>query len=595
MKGFLKYLLASFLGVFAAIIFMGLFFMVIFSAIASFSDKEPSIKENSILHLTLSQQIVDHAEDNPFENFDFNTFQVKNQIGLDKLLKTLDKAAIDDNIRGIFLDLSGLQAGNSTIMEVRKGIEQFKESGKFIYAYSEGYSQYAYYLASLADEVHLYPEGQMDLKGLYMEVAMLKGMLDKIGVEAQVFRGPDNKYKSAAESLMYEKMSAENREQLQRLLDVMWEDWLNTVSSNRSISVADLEMYADSIVIRNADDALTKGLVDKLSFRDEVIQKLMAEVEVEDKDDLELVTYGKYQGVPRPKVEGETKSYKIKDKVGVIYAAGAIVSGGGEQGQMGSATIVKAIEAAQEDTTVKAIVMRVNSGGGSALASDVMWRAVEKAKEEKPFVVSMGDVAASGGYYISCGADQIWADENTITGSIGVIGLIPNVQELMTEKMGINFDVIRTNDQSDFLSVMRPARDMETAVINESITEVYETFLGKVSEGRGLPVELVDSFARGRVWIGADAMERGLVDSLGGLNEAIEAAARLAELDEYKIRSFPEEKDPFQQIMEEFNAQVETYFGERIFGDEFIYVQKIKQLKDINGVQMRMPYEVIIH
>ena len=425
-----------------------------------------------------------------------------------------------------------------------------------------------------------------------MEMAMLKNMLNKVGVEAQVFRGPDNKYKSAAEALMYDKMSPENREQMQRLLDVVWEDWLTTVSNSRNISVDQLEAFADSILIREPQDAVKYGLVDKLSFRDEVMELLMAAVEVEKKDDLNMVSLAKYSKVPRVEVEGEEKPYKIKNKIGVIYASGNIVSGSGEQGQMGSASIVKAIEAAEKDTTVKAIVMRVNSGGGSALASDVMWRAAQKAKETKPFVVSMGDVAASGGYYISCGADMIFADENTITGSIGVIGIIPNMQELMTEKVGINFDVVRTNEQSDFLSVMRPARENESDIINESITRVYDTFISKVSEGRGIEAALVDSFARGRVWIGRDALERNLVDSLGGLDDAISAAAKLASLDNYKLRVFPKDKDPFQALMEGFNAQ--AYFGTKMFGDDFVYVEKIKSLREIQGIQMRLPYEMII-
>ncbi|HAS36136.1 MAG TPA: signal peptide peptidase SppA [Flavobacteriales bacterium] len=594
MKGFLKSFFASFLGVFAALIFMGLFIMVIVSAIGSLSDDKPEIKENSILQIRLAKEIVDHAVDNPFENFDFQSFDMKSQIGLDDVLSSLDNASVDPKIKGIFLDISGLNAGMATIMEVRKAIDAFKESGKFIYAYSEGYSQFGYYLASAADEVHLYPEGEMDLKGLYMEMAMLKNMLNKVGVEAQVFRGPDNKYKSAAEALMYDKMSPENREQMQRLLDVVWEDWLTTVSNSRNISVDQLEAFADSILIREPQDAVKYGLVDKLSFRDEVMELLMAAVEVEKKDDLNMVSLAKYSKVPRVEVEGEEKPYKIKNKIGVIYASGNIVSGSGEQGQMGSASIVKAIEAAEKDTTVKAIVMRVNSGGGSALASDVMWRAAQKAKETKPFVVSMGDVAASGGYYISCGADMIFADENTITGSIGVIGIIPNMQELMTEKVGINFDVVRTNEQSDFLSVMRPARENESDIINESITRVYDTFISKVSEGRGIEAALVDSFARGRVWIGRDALERNLVDSLGGLDDAISAAAKLASLDNYKLRVFPKDKDPFQALMEGFNAQAHAYFGTKMFGDDFVYVEKIKSLREIQGIQMRLPYEMII-
>ncbi len=594
MKGFLKSFFASFLGLFVALIFMGIFFIVIISALGSMSDDKPEIKENSILQITLGKEIVDHAVDNPFENFDFQNFDVKSQIGLDDVIQSLDNASVDPKIKGIFLDISGLQAGMATIMEIRNSLDAFKESGKFIYAYSEGYSQFGYYLASSADQVHLYPEGEMDMKGLYMEIAMLKNMLDKVGVEAQVFRGPDNKYKSAAESLMYDKMSPENREQMQRLLDVVWGNWLTTVSNSRGVSVEQLDTLADSITIREPKDAVKYGLIDKLSFRDEVIAQLMDAVEVEKKDDLNLVSLSKYAKVPRVAIEGEEKSYKIKDKIGVIFASGNIVSGSGEQGQMGSASIVKAIEAAEKDTTVKAIVMRVNSGGGSALASDVMWRAAQKAKESKPFVVSMGDVAASGGYYISCGAAMIFADENTITGSIGGIGIIPNIQELMQEKMGVNFDVVRTNAQSDFLSVMRPAREQETAIVNESITRVYDTFISKVSEGRGIDPVLVDSFARGRVWIGRDALDRKLVDSLGGLDDAIAAAAQLATLENYKVRVFPEDKDPFKAILEEFNAQAQVYFGEQIFGDDFVYVEKIKSLREMQGIQMRLPYEMII-
>ncbi len=596
MKQFFKFMLASLVGMVLAITILFSSFFIIISIVAASSDKEVKVKDNSVLRITLSQEIQDHAKEDPFENFDFNTFEVNQPLGLDAILENIEKAKTDEKIEGIVLEVSGLQAGMGTIMEIRNKLQEFSdETDKWIYAYSETYTQYAYYLATTADEVHLYPEGGMEVKGLYTEIAMMKGMFDKMGIDMQVFRGPDNKYKSFAETFMYEEISAENREQIQRFIDVIWDDWKVSIGEARGMSVDKLDMLADSVVIRNPKDAVEQGLVDKLSYKDEFEAMIRAKLELEEDKDIEYVSLGKYNKVPKKKGEDEPKSWKVKDKVGVIFAAGGIVSGRGEPGQMGSATIVEAVEAAEKDSTIKAVVLRVNSGGGSALASDVMWRSLEKLKESKPLIVSMGDVAASGGYYISCGGDKIFADANTITGSIGVIGLIPNAGELLKDKMGLNFSTVRTNENANFLSVVRPATGMERTVINESITDVYETFLNRVAEGRGMTTDEVDSIARGRVWVGPDAKEIGLVDELGGLEDAIAAAAEVAELENYKIKTFPEEEDPFEALIKELSGDAKIYLAKELLGDEYIYYKHLNKFKDMQGIQLIMPYEVIIH
>jgi len=588
MKSFLKYSLATVVGIVLSVIILFGLLGVVIGIASSMSEKEVVVKENSILKLRLNTPIVDHSTDNPFDNFDFGSFTVKSNLGLDDVLKNIEKAKTDEKIKGIYLQLSGLQTGYANLKEIRDALVDFKESEKFILAYAEGYNQGTYYLASVADEVHLFPEGDFDLRGLYTELMFFKGALEKIGVQAQVFRGPGNKYKSAVEPFMYDKMSESSKVQVGRFLEVFWDEWLNDVSASRNLNKDSIDLWAENVKVRLASDALELGLVDKLSYSSDIEALLKEKTETEEDDDLEFISIPKYNKV---KASKDKKSWKIKNKIAVIYAAGGIVSGNGEQGEIGSAALTKQINDAKEDTTIKAIVLRINSPGGSALASEVIWKATQEAKNEKPFIVSMGNLAASGGYYISCGADKIYADVNTITGSIGVFAMIPNVESLMTDKLGITFDGVKTNSNADLISVSKPISAEGQAVIQEGIDHIYNLFLQRVADGRGMELSMADSVARGRVWAGRDALDYGLVDEIGGLNSAIDYAKEAAGLEDYKLKAYPEKKDPFEQIMEELSNQAKFNIAEELLGEDFRVYQQLRAIRKMEGYQARMPFE----
>lgn len=594
MKQFFKYMLASATGILVAGgILMLIFFSIVFGAISGLEgkmeDKQVKVKDNSVLHLTLSNVIEDNEEKNPFADLDLGPFQQNQKDGLNKILKTIENASKDDKIKGIFLESSYFPGGLAQMEEVRNALEDFKKSDKWIIAFSENYSQGAYYMASVADKVYLYPEGSLTFKGLSSNLMFFKGVLEKLGIEMQILRGPDNKYKSAVEPFLYEKMTDSNREQMTALLDSFWGHMLKDISQSRKISVADLEKVADSLLIRSGGDAVKLGFIDGVKYKDEVIAEMMERVEVEDEDDLHLIAYSKYKK-NKPKDEGETKSYKIKNKVAVIYASGEIRSGKSNDNVMGSATIAKAIKKARQDSNVKVIVLRVNSPGGSALASDVMWRETQLARKEKPLIVSMGNLAASGGYYISSGADYIFADENTITGSIGVYGMMPNLEKLMTDKIGVTFDQVKTNEHSDWGGVFRPMDAFEKGAIQESIVQVYDTFLLRVAKGRKMSVEDVDKVAQGRVWTGKDAIKIGLVDEIGGLEEAIAYAVKKADLEEYKIKEYPEQKDPIEEMLKQLTDGAEETFVKEKLGKHYVYLQRIENLKSMQGIQARLPF-----
>lgn len=599
MKQFFKFMFASVAGFFiSGFVLMLIFFAMLGGVLSSkleFGKSQPfSLKDKSILHLSLTEEIVDRSSPNQI-NFDFGTFQPKNKIGLNELIKNIEKAKEDEKIEGIFLDLSTVNVGMASLEEIRKALLDFKESEKFIVSFGEMYSQKAYYLASVSDEVMLYPEGMMELMGLSTEIMFLKGMFEKLDIDMQVIRGRNNKFKSAVEPYMLDKMSDANREQTSKFLGSMWMHMLTGIGEQRGLAVAELNMFADSMTIRTADHAVDYKLVDRIAYRDEVMNNLKERVGVEEDDKLNLVKFSEYKRSSKPfkKLKKELKKDEKdnKGRIAVVYAVGAIESGEGDDETIGSDRIARAIRKARKDTTIDAIVLRVNSPGGSALASDVMWRETVLAKEAKPFVVSMGDVAASGGYYIACAADKIYANENTITGSIGVFGVLPNAQGFFNEKMGITFDRVKTNEHSDLGSFSRGLTDREYRVIQEGVEDIYGDFLAKVAEGRGMSTEAVDAIGQGRVWSGVDAKEIGLVDEFGGLKEAVAAAAELAELEDYKRVEYPEIKDPFEEIMKNLTgqSQFETKLKTMMPTEYRIYNQ-IKNIDKMEGVQARLPF-----
>ncbi len=587
MKQFFKFMFASMLGFFITLIIVFFLMVGIIASIATIASKETVVvKENSVLHLKLTTEIVDRGGGSPFETFDFMTFSPSRAIGLNDLLKSLEKAAEDDNIAGIFLDLSIIPAGWSTIDEIRKGIKDFKESGKFVITYGETLIQNAYYLGSVADELYLHPEGTIDFRGINSELAFLKNMLDRLGIDPQVVT--HGEYKSAGEPLMREDLSDENREQIRSYISSIWNNVLADIATSRGVTINHLNEVANNLNARNTDLAMEWKMIDGTAHRDEVYDILKERLGLDEDDDISFVTLGAYGRAPLPKSMIQPRS---KNKVAVVYGSGNIISGPGSERTIGSERIAGALRQARKDDDVKAIVFRINSPGGSALASDIILREVILAAQEKPVVASMGDVAASGGYYIACAADYIVASPNTITGSIGVIGMMPNMQEFFNEKLGITFDNVKTNDMADFPSVSRPMTPAERRLIKESIGEVYDTFTAHVAEGRNIPVSVVDELGRGRVWSGSEARQNGLIDDFGGLQLAVDKAIELAELEDYRIVEYPIRKELIEQIMEGFGG-VQERILQRKLGHSYRYYRQINDARDMTGILMRMPYDI---
>lgn len=584
-------------GVVLIFIFVAVLVGSLSTAFESQGKKTTAIEENSILHLTLDKEIIDRHNENSF-TIDFGPFQEKGKIGLNKTIEYIKKAKDDEKIKGIYVDLSGMAVGMASIEDIRDALVDFKTSGKWIISYSEAYGTGSYYLASVADEVYIYPEGDMSFLGLSSEMMFLKGMLEKLDIEPQILRGPDNKYKSAVEPLLYDKMSESNREQMEKILNSLWGQMLQDISASRNIPVATLNEIAETAQVKKPSDAVALGLATKTIYKDELLEMLRARVEAEKIDKIEFVSLEKYFRTPElKKAEDLKKVLAIKDKIAVVYAIGGISSGEGSDEEIGSERISKAIREARMDTTVKAIVLRVNSPGGSALASDVIWRESILAKAEKPFIVSMGDVAASGGYYIACAADKIYASPNTITGSIGVFGIIPNMEKFFKNKLGITFDVAKTNNYADMMTVSRALKDDERAMIEDMIIDIYDDFIAKVAEGRNMTPDQVDEVARGRVWTGTDALDLGLVDELGGLDAAITYAAEMAKVEDYKTVGYPTIKDPFEEIMKELTGEAKTWAAGIFFGDDVRWMkhyQQLQMVRDMEGIQMRMPYSIEI-
>jgi len=421
----------------------------------------------------------------------------------------------------------------------------FKESGKFIIAHADMYSQSAYYLASVADKVYLTPEGAMSWLGINSQVMFFKRALDKLGIEAQVIK--EGEYKGAPEMFMYEKLSAENRAQIQSYIGSIWNHLVTNVALSRNLQVDSLNYMADNLLIANGEAALKYKMIDGLKYYDEVLNELKELTDTPEKDDLKAVTMKKYIKVPAKRKEKGL----IRDKIAVVYATGSIVSGDKEGDIISSDRFAKAVRKARRDSTIKAIVLRVNSGGGSALASEVIWREVKLASETKPVIASMGDVAASGGYYILAAANKVIANPTTITGSIGVFGVILNGPEFMKSKLGITSDVVKTNKHSDFGSFFRPLDTSEKSVLQNEIGNIYKTFVTRVADGRGMTTEDVDKIARGHVYSGEDALNINLIDEFGGLTKAIAIAANEAGLENYRIVNYPEVKDPLEMILKQ--------------------------------------------
>lgn len=591
MKDFFKYVLATIVGFILSQIFLiilGFIMIGLIVAAGTMGDREEEgIEPNSILHITLNHPIVERTSDNPFDRIGFTFMDMPKPESLRNIINSIRRAAEDDDIEGIYLDVGLALYPYATLQEIRNALVDFRESGKFIYAYSEYLDHKTYFLTSTADKIYMHPEGFCNWLGFSTEVMFLKGALDKLDIKPKVIRV--GKFKAAVEPLLRKDMSPENEEQLRELLFSTWNHYLEQISETRGVPVELLAQAADSAKIVQPRDAVEYNLVDEEGFEDQV-RILMAEnLELDEVEDLELVSL--------PDYIDETDRDFTGDEIALVYAVGDIVMGSGDNQTIGSETLSKAIREAREDDDVKAIVLRVNSPGGSALASDVILREVKLAKAEKPVIVSMGDLAASGGYYISCFADAIVAEPNTITGSIGVFGVIPIMEEFWNNKLGITWDRVKTGPFADIGNVNREMTAQEEALIQSLITDIYTDFIVHVANGRGLDTGFVNSIAQGRVWSGIQAEELGLVDMLGGMDSAFALAARAAELeeDDYRISIYPKQEDPFQQIMKDFSGSTRQWALRTFLPEEYKVLEEIEKVKNMKGIQAKLPYRLEIN
>ncbi len=579
---FLRNLLAAIIGCLIAFGILFLMFMIFVSLISSAEDGI-AISDNSILELQIQQPINDYVGNN--EADPFSSFFGKAQ-GLDEILHAIRVAKDDQDIKGISINNSFIMGGIAQTQAIRKALSDFKESGKFIYAYADYYMQKDYYLASVADSIFLNPVGGMDFRGLSSEVLFFKDFQEKTGVKMEVIR--HGKYKSAVEPYLENEMSDANRTQIKELLSSIWNTMITDISKGRNINEQNLNVIADTLGGRLPKYAKASGLIDDTLFYDQYEGRLRQASSLNATDEIKYVSLNDYT-----KRSNKKTINKGKDKIAVVFAQGEILYGEGDQNVIGQGMITEALVKARDDKKVKAIVLRVNSPGGSALTSDIIWREVELAKKEKPVVVSMGNVAASGGYYIAAGAHKIFAEPTTVTGSIGVFGTIPNVNELAAD-IGVNAEQVGTNKNSTGYSLFEPMTDSFRKVVKEGVEQTYGTFLERVAQGRNISVALVDSMAQGRVWSGVDAKKIGLIDELGNLDDAIGAAAVLAELENYGIKKYPKYKTGLEKLMEDMShakSKVGQAFIKEELGDEAYDV--LKQMKSTlkqKGIQARMPF-----
>lgn len=587
MKSFLKYLLATIIGVFISLFIAFLIFLGIIGSIVSSTDKPFQPKPNSVLIIKLNYPIMDRSSQNPMDNFDFSTFRTIKRLGLNDILKNIEKAKDDENIKGIFLDLTVIPAGYATVEEIRESLKKFKESGKFIIAFGELYSQKAYYLASVANRIYLTPAGIIDFSGIAKHVLFYKGTFDKLGIEPQIIR--HGEYKSYVEPYILKEMSKANKEQTIEYVGDIWNYALKGISSSRNISLNQLNKIADDLTsIVDLEKAIEYKFIDGLKYRDEVYDEIKDTLLIAKDKKISFVSLSKYDGTPKKRKEKGL----IHNKIAIVYAQGDINIGEGDENSIGATRISKALKTAREDTSIKAIVFRVNSPGGTILGSEIIRREVELAAQSKPLIASMGDVAASGGYYILCNADTIIANPNTITGSIGVLGIIYNAKKFMNEKLGLTSDLVKTNDKSDLGSFFRPLTNAEKSLLQKYIEKSYYDFIGYVANGRGMTLDEIDNIGRGRVWSGEDALENGLIDLFGGLEKAVEIAAEISGLETYRIVELPKQEDPFELIIKEIAGEAKTKLLKAELGDNYKYIQEFKKLLQFEGIIARIPFDV---
>lgn len=590
MADFFKYVFATVIGIVISFILLIVIFVGLFMGIVSSlnDDKTTTVNSNSVLLLNLDQSVSERSATDPLSGLPLVGNESPRSLGFNDIIKALQAAKYDDNIKCIYINVSSPNIGFATMKEIRDAIIDFKTSKKKVIAYSEVYTQGAYYLASAADKVYLNPEGALEFKGLSSQITFFKGALDKFGIEAQVIRV--GSYKSAVEPFMTDKMSDKNREQVTVYLNGLYQTFLEGIGKSRNISKDSLYHFADDYKIQQPKDALKYKLIDGLFYKDQVIDELKSLSGTYKSKTIETISINDYAN----NVVNENKGNSAKDKIAVVYANGDIIGGEGSNLQIGSERISRDIRKAREDSSVKAIVLRVNSPGGSALASDVIWREIILSKKVKPVIASFGNVAASGGYYIACAADSIIVQPNTITGSIGVFGMIPNFQKLFNKELGITFDGVKTGKYADIMSTTRPMTAGERLIVQTDVNRVYDSFITRVANGRKKSKSYIDSIAGGRVWTGTDAVRIGLADRTGNFNDAIQAAVKKAKLKEYRIVEYPEVLSPLKSLMENTTDKVKTYYAKQELGSNYAIYQQMKSAISKSGVQARMPFEVVV-
>ncbi|NQY67699.1 MAG: signal peptide peptidase SppA [Flavobacteriales bacterium] len=579
MLKFLKYVLATMVALFLSVLVL----CGIILALASSGETEITVKPQSILTINLGKDISDRSGPAAFDPLGSPSSFFETKIGLNDILKSIQYAKSDDNIAGVYLKVGNGSTSLAILDEIRNQLLDFKTSEKFIVSYGENYSQKSYYIASVCDTIYINPQGLLEFKGLGTIVRFYKKTLEKLNLKPRVFR--HGKFKSFVEPFTREDMSKENKEQKQKLLSSIWGNMLNRISTERNIDPTSLNNIADSILIRNSEGAVDYMLADGIAFEDEFKSLLKSHLGKGEKDKLNFISISQYS-----KTIAEPKSLS-SDQIAIIYATGEIVSHGNEYNEenMVASKICKAIKKAREDNNIKAIVLRINSPGGSALASDVIWREAVLASNKKPFVASLSSVAASGGYYIASAADTIISGENTITGSIGVFGLLLNMEGFYN-MLGVSHDRVNTNSLSDFASSTREMTDLEQEIIQGRIEEIYDDFLLKVSQGRGISTAEVDSIGQGRVWSGSDAINIGLVDINGGLLKAIEVAAKMANIENFEITELPKQLDPLDQFISELTGEYETRIMKQQLGIHYDTWKNFQSLTKQTGILAKMPH-----
>ena len=584
MKDFIKYTMATVVGLVLVSIIMGILTFVSMAGMIASEGMSSPIEKKSVLRITLKGSITERAgEENPLSKLGGETTQ---QIALDQALQALEKAAKNDKIEGIYMEGGILSAYPAEVQELRQALLKFKKSGKWIIAYADTYSRSAYYLCSVADKVYLNPIGMLDWSGLSSNPMFFTGLMKKLGIKMQVFKV--GTYKSAVEPYIAEQMSDANREQVSSYQQSIWNNMLKDVAKSRKTTAEALNSLADSLTILSGPEASVKGgLVDKLCYQDEVKKILKNKAKMEEDESLRFVSISDV-------ALSEELNDKVDDEIAVYYAYGEIkedITGGfAQESAITSKQMTKDLQELREDDDVKAVVLRVNSPGGSAYASEQIWREVQLLSKEKPVIVSMGALAASGGYYISCGANKIFAEPTTLTGSIGIFGMIPDATELLTDKLGLSFDVVKTNAHSDFGAMGRPLNESECRLMQAYINQGYELFTGRVAQGRKISQDSVKAVAEGRVWTGEQAMKIGLVDKLGNLNDAIAAAAKAAKIEKYSVGRYPEPAPWFASLLQEKKADYIDSQMRSALGEFYPAFSLIRDLKNQDAIQARMTF-----